>query len=221
MVEDAQAAFGNRRLRTEALRRQLLLWLDTEVSQAGTLDARIDRFFLSPMSFFEGGQFTVQETDDAAGSLEANGLIKRAGAWGAPTLRLGITTAGQDCVIDFDGDTRAFLARSAPSAATYNIGSASNIAIAHGQGSTASAFSIEQAIDQSVALAQSIRQVADVLNLAPADLAALDDIESREPSRVRRGLQHISSFAQQSTTGAMERCWRQAHWNSSRCSLAE
>lgn len=202
-VELARESFGDRRQWAGALRSQLLVWVDSVVTQTGSLEGSIEQFFVSPMSFFEGQQFTNEETDDAAAYLEQNGLVKRTGAWGAPTLRIGITAPGRDCVINFSGNPTAYLMRRAQEGTTYNIGTAHAVAIAHGDGSSATAVSIQETIDRAVELAEATRQAARILHLDDADMDALDDIESREPSRVKRGLGQIARFTQDSTTGAM------------------
>lgn len=202
-VEESRERFADRRHRTTALRRQLLIWVDSVCERTGTLEGRIDQFFESPHSYFCGQKFSAAETDDAAAYLEQHDMIKRKGALGTPTLRLGVTATGRDCVIDSDGDVTAHLASQRASAPTFNISNSHAIAIALGDGSTATATSTEQAIDGAVELAEAFRLAIGLLNLDADDEEALDDIESREAGRVKRGLRRMGRYAEATSSNAL------------------
>lgn len=74
--------------------------------------------------------------------------------------------------------------------------------MALGANSTATASSID--VEAAILLAQAVREASGVLGLDPEAEEALRDIEQGEdPGRVKRGLQWLGRFANDSGSGAL------------------
>jgi hypothetical protein len=203
-VEQVRQRRADRGRRRRVCRNRVLHWVDSSVnSTSGLVDTSL--FFGSNHAWFEGEIFDVNEQADAINFLVEQELLGGGiGAWGAQTfIKIGITHRGQECVTDFDADVAAYLAAQRHGATHISIqGEGHTLALALGANSTATASSIN--VGAAMLLAQAVREASGVLGLAPEVEEALCDIEQGEDhGRVRRGLQRLGRFANDSGSGAL------------------
>ncbi|MEU3657116.1 hypothetical protein AB0E67_30815 [Streptomyces sp. NPDC032161] len=107
--------------RAVAARKGLLMWLWHQKHEGVTSPA-VEGVLRSPLSLFEGERLAPGEIDRAGATLRSKGLITgtMTGQTEGPVLA-DITSEGQDCVEQYDGDISAYERRNAGGNTTWNI----------------------------------------------------------------------------------------------------
>ena len=193
----------------------MLQWVDSRVASTGQ-STTLTEFSLSPHAWFEGDILKEHDQDGAVRWLVEKGLLHAdKGSWGAAYQRVGITSAGQDCVTDYGADVMAYLEAQKPQSQFVSVsaGAGSTFAVTFGDNSPATAVSIDVRLEEAAALAAAIREAAPVIGLqgirVDPELAAevqqaLADLEARdEVGRVKRGLNWFGRLANNASAGAL------------------
>ena len=204
IVERARARAADPGQRRRTLRCRLLAWVDSNVTSTSDISLRLAEFLGSRHAWFEGTYFDNGEVWQAVDYLEDRGLVHTTRGMGFGGITVGITDEGQGCATDFDSDVAAYEAAQQSAGVTYNLNAAPGgaLSVAFGPHATATAIAAPVAIDAAVELAEATRQAMDVLDLEDVQ-AAIEDIETREPEKVKRGLGRLRDLAETSAGGAL------------------
>jgi hypothetical protein len=199
-ARERRAHVGDRR---RAVRRQLLDWVNSKVA-TNTAMVPLSEFPGSRHGWYEGVCFDNDEVWEAVDDLEEQGLVHTIRGSGFGGIAVGISHKGRDCATDHDSDIAAYEAAqqppAVPSVTVTGDGNALSLAFAPNATATATAGSN---LDAAVELAKAAREAKTIVNFGDDAEITLTEIESRDPVKVKRGLERLRDLGADTTAGAL------------------
>lgn len=157
--------------RARTLQQRMLRWLQRQEDR-NVSPVDWTGFFLSDDAYLGGELFTGAELDRAASYLYARNLIAAIEIEEAEsgTVKPSLTTAGQDCVMDFGGNVSDYLNRQQSGHTTHIVGNNNIVASDH------VTQTITNGVDTKVLsnFVDYIRQVLPTLGLSEEQQAVID-----------------------------------------------
>ena len=201
--------------RARELQARMLRWLSSEQRRLETSPSSWDAFLDSETALYQGAAFSEDEVSDQAEYLGEQGFVKALSSFSIPNrhwLRPSLTAEGRHCLIQYDGDVRAYFNSSAPGGNTVvHVGeNRGNLAV-NSQGFTQNVVN-EFDVAKVVEFARYVREVAPILAVSPevaGDLArqaaVLEEASSGEkPDRgtLRGRVEKLLRGLEEATPGA-------------------
>jgi hypothetical protein len=205
IVETARERRNAVGARRRILQRRLLDWASSKAATT-TDTVPLTEFPGSRHSWFEGILFGNDEVWEAVDYLEEQDLVHTIRGMSFGGIAVGITHKGRDCATDYDSDIAAYEAAQRPSAAGHSFtitGDGNALSVAFEPNATAMASAGSVNLDAAAELAKAAREAKTIVNFGDDAEITLTEIESRDPVKVKRGLERLRDLGADTTAGAL------------------